>query len=274
MNLRKTLLVCLMLAAGGAHAQPAADAKLCASTANNPDLAIKHCTAAIDSRTFAGAALAALHFSRGVEWASKGEPDRAIADFEASLKLKPNDAVAHHARAIEFSVKGDYTRAIADFDAAIKIDPKAVGVNFARGRTRFYMNEHALAANDIEAEFKVRPNIYTALWMYLVRKRAGAGDAEVLLERETRRLRAGWPSAVVVLYMGSTNIESVTIAASDPDPARQRELRCDADFFIAHWHLMKNENARAAGLLREVQSTCPRNSLEYEGAVAELRRLK
>jgi lipoprotein NlpI len=271
----KALSLLLLVAAGSAaRAQTASDAAQCQSIANNPDLAIKHCTAAIESRKYTGEALAILHTSRGVEWSNKGEADRAISDFDASLKLKPSDAVVHHARAIEYSVKGDYARAIADFDTTIKINPKAEGVYFARGRTRFYMNEYALAANDIEAEFQVRPNIYTALWAYLARKRGGASDAEVLLERETRRLRAGWPSAVVVLYMGSTNAESVTIAASDPNPARQRELRCDADFFIAHWHLMKNENARAATLLRDVQNTCPRNSLEYEGAVAELRRLK
>ncbi len=280
---RITIAMCLMLAAGAAraqgasdaaHARSAADAAQCQTVTNNPDLAIKHCTAAIESRKFTGDALARLHTSRGVEWSNKGEADRAIADFDVSLKLTPNNAVVHHARAIEYSVKGDYARAIVDFDTAIKIDPKAEGVHFARGRTRFYMGEHARAAGDIETEFAARPNVYTALWAYLARKRGGTNDAEVLLERETRRVRAGWPSPVVVLYMGSTNTESVTIAASDPNPERQRELRCDADFFIAHWHLMKNENERAATILRGVQKTCPRNSLEYEGAVAELRRLK
>ena len=274
MILKKALSLYLLLAAGAAYAQTAPDAERCQSINNNPDLAIKHCTAAIDSRKFSGVSLAQLHLSRGVEWASKGEPDRAIADFDTSLKLKPNDAVVHHARAVEYAVKGDFPRAITDLDTAIKLDPKAEGVFFARGRTRFYMGDYARAASDIEAENKARPNLYIALWAYLARKRAGANDAEVLLERETRRLRNGWPTPVIALYMGSTNLESVTIAAGDPDPARQRELRCEADFFIAHWHLSKNERERAAALLREVRNACPKNVLEYEGAVAELRRLK
>lgn len=274
MSLKKSLFVCLILAATGAHAQVTSDEALCTSITGNPDLAIKHCTAAIDSRKFTSVALALLHSSRGVEWANKGEPERAIADFDASLKLKPNDAAVHHARAVEFSVKGDYARAITDLDTTIKLNPKAESAFFARGRTRFYMGDYKRAASDIEAELKMRSNIYVAVWAYLARKRAGSDDAEILLERETRRNRSGWPAPLVALYMGSTNVESVRIAASDPNPALQREMRCEADFYIAHWHLIKNERERALSLLREVQSTCPKNILEYEGAVAELRRLK
>ena len=266
--------LCLMLVTGVALAQNAFDATQCQPVADNFDLAIKRCSAAIDSRKYSGAALAQLHLTRGVEWAKKGEPDRAIADYDASLKLNPNDPVAHHARAVEHSVKGDYARAIADFDMAIKADPKAEGTHFARGRTRFYMGDHAGAADDIRAEYTMRPNIYTALWAFLARKRAGESDAEVLLERETRRQRSGWPAPVVALFMGTSNTDSVVIAASNPDAARARELRCDADFYIAHWHLMNNQRERAMTLLRDVQNTCTRSSLEYEGAVAELRRLK
>lgn len=274
MIFRTTVFLLLLCAVGITQAQTPSDADLCKSIADNPDRAIKHCTAAIDSRKFSGAALAQLYTSRGAEWANKGETDRAIADFDASIKLKPDEAVVYHARAVELAVKGDYRRALEDFDTTLKLNPKAANAYFGRGRTRLYMGDYARAAADIETELKAHPNLYTAIWAYIARKRAGSNDAEVLLERETRRLREGWPTSVIVLYLGSTNVDSVSIAATTSDPVRQRELRCEADFYIAHWHLFNKEDQRAVTLLRQVQDACPRNILEYEGAVAELRRLK
>jgi lipoprotein NlpI len=302
------LLTCLFLACGAAYAQTASDAERCESISNNPDLAIKHCTAAISSGKYSGDALARLymsrsgewagkgdfdqaiadasaalkvapktafaHYQRGVAWANKGEYDRAIADFDAALQLKPNEPAAHYARAVEYSVKGDYKRALADFDVALKLDPKAEEVRFARGRTLFYMSDYARAVSEMEAAQKAQPNSYTALWLYLARKRAGVSNAEELVERDTRVGGGSLANAIAALYGGRTDPQSVLAAAEDPNPAQRREQRCEAEFYTAHWHLTRGEQARARALLQEVLRTCPKNILEYEGAVAELRRLK
>lgn len=292
-----------------AQAQPAADdAAQCLNLTRNPDLTIKHCTAAIDARAATGDALAQLYVSRGgewinkqdydraiadttaalkispktpqanyhrgVAWANKGDSVRAVADFDAAIALKPDDAVAYFARALEQSIKGDYPRALADFDSALRLDPKINGVHFARGRTLFYMGEPARAVSDLEAAFKAQPNAYISLWLYLARKRSGVADAEESLERETRRLRAGWPAMVIALYMGRTDPQSVTNAATDINPVRRREIRCESDFYTAHWYLLKGDRPRAQTLLQQVQTACAKNLLEYEGTVAELRRLK
>ncbi|MCW5604820.1 MAG: tetratricopeptide repeat protein [Burkholderiales bacterium] len=299
--------LCLILASA-TWAQTASDAELCLSITGNPDLAIKHCTAAIESKKITGEDLAQLysgraaewaakgdydraiadagtalklapklafaHYQRGVAWANKGEVERAIADFDAALQLRPNDPAVLYSRAVEYTVKGEYARALADFDAVLRIDPKAEDVQFARGRTLFYMSEHERGMKDMETAFKAQPNLYVALWLYLARKRSGVANAEELLDRETRGLGGGVPGAAAALYGGRTDLESVAAAAKDPDPVRQREYRCEADFYIAHWHLIRDERPRALPLLQEVQRTCPKNILEYEGAVAELRRLK
>jgi len=301
-------ILCWILASSVAQAQPATDADLCRTTINNPDLAIKHCTAAIESRKANSYMLAQWYVQRGVQWSdkgdydraiadhaaalkldakarhanyyrgtawsNKGEFDRAIADFDAAIQLRSDDPVMYHARAIELAVKGDYARAIADFDKALQLDPKAKGVHFARGRTLFYMAEFAPAANDLELAFKAQPNIYIALWLFLARKRGGVNDADDLLERETRRIRAGWPAPVIALYMGRTDADSVIVSATAGEPVRRREMRCEADFYIAQSHLIQGERPRAQALLQGVQRDCPKNLLEYEGTVAELRRLR
>jgi lipoprotein NlpI len=302
----------LAVVCGIAQAQPGgyptADADLCRTTINNPELAIRHCTIAIESRKANSEMLAKLHVLRGVEWAAKGdyeraiadhttalkldaktndanyfravawshkgEFERAIADFDIAAKLKPDDPVVYHARAIELAVKGDYARAIADFDRTLQLDPKTRGVHFARGRTLFYMSEFARAAHDLETAFKAQPNIYTALWLFLARKRGGAVDADERLERETRGIRAGWPAPLIALFMGRTDVNSVIVSAATDDPARRREMRCEADYYVAQSYIIKGERPRAQALLREVQRSCARNLLEYEAATAELRRVQ
>jgi lipoprotein NlpI len=301
------IMLCCILVGSLAQAQTAIDADLCRST-TNPDLAIKACTAAIETRKADSGASASWYVQRGILWAgkgdydraiadhsaalkldtkarhanyyrgaaysNKGEFDRAIADFDAAIQLKADDPVLYHARGIELSVKGDYPRAIADFNKALQLDPKAAGVHFARGRTLFYMSEFTRAANDLETAFSTQPNIYTSLWLFLARSRSGAPGADDQLERDTRRIRAGWPAPLIALYMGRTDASSVVAATTSGEGTRRREMRCEADFYVAQDYLIKGERARAQTLLQAVQSDCPKNLLEYEGTLAELRRLK
>jgi lipoprotein NlpI len=306
----KSCAIVFMLATvcGIAHAQSVADTDLCRDTKGPPDIAIRHCTAAIEGRKANNETLAQWHvrrgalwsdkgdydraiadhtnalkldagvrnanYYRGTAWSNKGEVDRAIADFDAAIKINAADPVVYHARAIEYTVKGEYARAIADYDKVVQLDAKAEGLHFARGRTLFYMSDFSRAAVDLETAFRAQPNIYTALWLYLARKRGGVDDADERLERDTRSLRGGWPSPVIALYMGRTDVNSVVIGATTSDPVRQRETRCEASFYIAQAHLIKGDRSRAQPLLQEVQRTCAKNLLEYEGAAAELRRLK
>ncbi|MBM3343238.1 MAG: tetratricopeptide repeat protein, partial [Betaproteobacteria bacterium] len=293
---------------GGLHAQTADDGDLCRNTENNPDLAIKYCTTAIETRKANNETLARWHVQRGVQWIAKGdyeraiadhnaalkldaktpnahyqrgrahalrgEAERAIADFDAAAKLRPDDPVIYHARGVERMVIGDYTLAMADLDRAMQMDPKARGLHFARGRARFYASDFARAAADFESAHAVRPNIYTALWLYLARARGGNPDAEMLLERESRPLRGGWPSAIIALYLGRTDATSVNNETTVGEIAQQREMRCEADYYVAQSFILKNERPRAQALLQAVQRDCAKNLLEYEAAVAELRRFK
>jgi lipoprotein NlpI len=302
------LTAAMLLGAAGVHAQSTPDSERCASIAGNPDLAIRHCTRAIESGKFSGEPLARLHLNRGIEWAAKGEfdraiadydaaiklnpgsadahfnrgnarahkgePDRAIADYDAAIKLDPKEPAAYGGRAVEWAVKGDYARAVADYDTALKLDPKSSGALLGRARARFYEGDFQRAVQDMEQAMKAEPNDYTALWLYLARKRAGAADAEEILDQDTRATRGGWPGTAIVLFLGRTDVNSVFAASMDPDAKRQRDQRCEANFYVAHWHLQRNERDRALALLKEAQEGCPRDFLEYEGALAELRRLQ
>jgi lipoprotein NlpI len=304
---RRVAAALLLAAAAAAHGQ-ADDVERCLSVTGNPDLAIQHCTRAIESGKLSGDTLAKMHYSRAIEWTAKndhdraiadydaairinpgytdalynranawglkGDPDRAIADYDAILRLNPKDSATHIARAVELMVKGDYTRAAAGYDAAIALEPKSATALMGRGRAHFYNGEAQRSVADLERAFKTEPSVYTALWLYLARKRAKAINAEEMLDSETRGHRDGnWPTAVIMLYLGRTDVDSVLASALDRNAKRESEQRCEANFYLAHWHLLRNENDRALALLKQAQSGCPQDFLEHEGAVAELRRL-
>lgn len=306
----KAFMLCgaLALVPAIAAAQSDPDADQCRTITRNPDLAIQHCTRAIQSGRLAPGVLAQVYLSRGVDltakgefdraiadfdaaiktdaklteayysrgiaWANKGEPDRAIADFDAMLRADPDNADALHSRGTEWTVKGDYRRALADFDASLRLNPKGQDVHFPRGRALFYSGDYARAAAEFAQAHQAQPSDYTALWLYLARKRGGGAGAEALIERETRATRdGGWPSGVIALYAGEAEPEPVMKSADDRDPKKQVEQRCEGNFYIAHWHLLKNADDRALPLLEEARRSCPKNGIEYEGALAALREL-
>ena len=65
------------------------DYKACAESSDDP--AIAACDRAIACGKFDGDRLSELHNNRGVEYKSKHELDRAIADFSDAIKLNPKN---------------------------------------------------------------------------------------------------------------------------------------------------------------------------------------
>jgi len=119
------------LAASAAHAGDIR--QMCGST--TPALAIRACSVIIaDSLAPPGDRVVALR-NRGFSHQQEGDLDRAIADYDAAVKLS-NTTAAHPRgedarilaktlvdRGVAWRQKGDPDKALADFDAAIWADP-------------------------------------------------------------------------------------------------------------------------------------------------------
>src|SRR5215510_9047323 len=88
------------------------------------DVAIAACTRLIASGRYKGHDLAIFYRNRGNAWRSKGDNERAIADYDQAIRLDPKNAVAYYNRGNAWWGKGDLDRAIADYDQAIGLDPK------------------------------------------------------------------------------------------------------------------------------------------------------
>lgn len=290
-------------------AQGAADsAKDCGTITGNPRAAIEACTRAIEFLSLDRPDLAKAYYSRGTEyaalgnhdralpdfnmaieldpnlasayynralaWSAKGESDRALADYDTAGKLNPRDANVFLGRGAEWIAKGDYRRAMAQYDDALRLNAESSPAWFGRGRARFYAGDFMMAASDLYRAHDLAPGIYSAIWLYLARKHADI-PGERTLAREAGTSGSGqWPAPVVGLYLGNTPPDAVARAASNPDPARARDLKCEASFYIGQWHVLRGARDAAIPLLKEAESTCPRSFIEREGAAAELTRLR
>src|SRR6185312_17454709 len=78
------------------------------------ELRIKGCSAVIDANPNDAPA----YYTRGIAYQSRGEIDRAIADYSSAIELNPYHASAYEARARADAGNGDYVHAVADVTKA------------------------------------------------------------------------------------------------------------------------------------------------------------
>src|SRR5262247_2023572 len=130
------------------------------SRAFSPDRQIDGCTAAIRSGDQRSQKELASYFnSRGLAYRTKGDFDRAIADFDEAIRLEPKNALLFNARGVAYSAKRDYGRAMADFDEAIRLEPKGAAAFLNnRGLARHSMNDYDGAIADFDEVIRLTPN--------------------------------------------------------------------------------------------------------------------
>src|SRR4051812_14047550 len=75
---------------------------------------------------------ARAYLDRGDAWSSKGDQDRAIADFDEAIRLEPRSESAFLMRAKSWGLKVKHDRAISDYTEALRIEPKRSETYFER----------------------------------------------------------------------------------------------------------------------------------------------
>lgn len=278
----------LWLGAEVAWSQSIEDIQNCEQDAQNqPDLAIHHCTRAINSGRLSDKNLSTALNNRGIAHIIKGNLDSAIYDFTQSIRLSPNEAGGFHNRAQAYFTKKDYDRALSDYQSAARIDPKGSDAR-AVGLVYFYLGRMAESAEALDRAVRADPqDKYNVLWRYLAQAKTSGPD---VAQRELRdsaaklddggaqkerplETAANWPTPVIDFYLEKISEKAMYAAAEDRDSAAKREKLCEASFYAAEAKLLKKESKDAIPLLRTAEKDCPTAFAEAHGASAELKRL-
>jgi lipoprotein NlpI len=142
--------------------------------------AIAACTRLIDGHKAPNEIRAIFYIYRGRSYRAKGDIDRAIADFDAAIKL---DAKGTHffTRGNAYSAKGDGARAIADYSEAIRLDPKDASAHYNRGE-RFRDRgdiDRAIADYDVAIALGATPRrLYARAESYRTKRDYGRAIAD------------------------------------------------------------------------------------------------
>lgn len=131
----------------------------CTDGAGAPrDLQIAACTAAINSRHPAKPQLPAAYYNRGHAYAEKGQPIRALADFERALRLKPNYPEALVGRGEILAQKNRWRHAIWDYDRAIRLRPDLADAYVDRAIAFDTLHEFDRSVADYNRALRLKPN--------------------------------------------------------------------------------------------------------------------
>ena len=128
----------------------------------NVDLRVGGCTRLLEQGKLSETNRASVYNNRGIAYFKKAKYDRALADFESSIKLKPQQAKVYFNRGMVHAKKGSLTLAIAEFDKAIELGPRLAVAYLERGRAYFNKRRYSRAIADFTEVIKIQPRDATA----------------------------------------------------------------------------------------------------------------
>ena len=96
--------------------------------------------------------------NRGVAKGNTGNHDDAIADYDEAIRLKPDDAETWNNRGIAKSEKGDLDGATTDYDEAIRLKPDLAHAWNNRGLAKRNKGDHDGAIADFDEAIRLQPD--------------------------------------------------------------------------------------------------------------------
>ena len=188
----KVLLVLALftMPVGAAQAEDLAYCSQGANNAGNYDLAIEYYTRCLNEGDPTVGNQIIIFNNRGAAYMNKGDYDRAISDYDQSIRLKPDYAFAFNNRGNAYSDKGNYDRAIRDYDQAIRLRPDYALAFNNRGIAYVNKGGYNRAIADFDQAIRLKPDYADAynLKAWLL---ATARDASIRNGAEAVRLARG-----------------------------------------------------------------------------------
>ena len=105
-----------------------------------------------------------VYYNQGLANFKKGKYNRAIEDFNQSIQLNPNFAMAYHYRGTSYYNLKNYKQALKDCDHAIRLNPDFALAYYNRGNTSLYLKKYKKAVESYNQAINLKPNFAKAYY--------------------------------------------------------------------------------------------------------------
>jgi tetratricopeptide (TPR) repeat protein len=168
--------LCLLVGvpvANGANTDP--DIAAC-DNVKDLDARVAGCTRLLARKNLPAKSQAILYLQRAQGYVRLQQFDRALQDYDASLKRNPNFAIAYAERAVVYNQIGDPDHALQSADQAIRLDPNYVLGYAARGNALSQKGQFDLAIGALNKSIGLDPK---QQWLYISAPRSGTPMAKL-----------------------------------------------------------------------------------------------
>jgi tetratricopeptide (TPR) repeat protein len=174
------------------------------------------------------------HYNLGLDLASRGQVDDAIAHFQQALEIKPDFAGAHNNLGVALAGRGQVDAAMTHFRKALELEPDYAGAHYnlanllaARGETDAAMT-HFRKALEIKPDYAEAHNNFG-----LALADHGEADEAVAHYRKALEIKPDFVSA-------HYNLGAILADRGEADKAiahYRKALEIKPDYAEAHYHL-------------------------------------
>jgi tetratricopeptide (TPR) repeat protein len=246
--------------------------------AGNAEGAIAAFTVALNAGDLAPTYVPAAHLKRAEVYLATGKCKEALADADEALKGKSADPNIYVLRAVADGCLGDRDAAKKDLAAALALRPTAAAYE-TYAHYQWEDGQFTEAGKNFAAAANLFPHkqthrLYLLLWQWISASRAGTLDAAAFEAAVKATNADGWPGPILDFYRGKTSEEKVYREASTGDAVAVTGQKCEADFYLAEWHIVKGDAAAAKPLMQRAAESCPKTFIETGMVKTELARLK
>lgn len=102
-------------------------------------------------------AAAVAAWERGRAWYAKGDYDRALAEYDAAVRLDPANPASFLSRGCARGQKRQWAEAVADFDEVVRLSPRNAWGFYNRGYARAQLGELGKAIRDFDEAVRLDP---------------------------------------------------------------------------------------------------------------------
>jgi tetratricopeptide (TPR) repeat protein len=183
--------------------------------------------------------------------------DTAISEFEAALKLSPQDATLHYDLGLALKLKDKLPEAMAELRKAAELDPAGSDAHYTLGVTLWQQGEFGAAAEELRAAIHAKPDYAEAYYtLGTVLKQKGELQDSAKALREAIRIQPDFAGA-------HTNLAAVLRQLGDAEGAAAESK--------AGMEIAKQKTAEQAALFATNSGRRLLNAGDLKGAISQFR---